>query len=212
MKHESERVPGKNLRLLHGRPLYHWILESLRASRFVNEIIINTDSKEIAQDAAANFGAKILWRPPHLLGHMIGINPLIEHDISQTQGEYYLQTHSTNPLLSTNTIDRAVDAFLSARDQDSLFTVTPIHSRFYHPDGRPINHDPANLVRTQDLPTIYEENSCLYLFTRTGFLKHGHRIGSSPIMFPIAAEEAVDIDEPIDFLLAEATMKSRLGQ
>jgi N-acylneuraminate cytidylyltransferase len=210
MKHESERVPGKNLRSLHGRPLYHWILETLKASRFVREIVVNTDSKEIARDAAERFGARILWRPDHLLGHMVGIKPLIEYDLSQSDGEYFLQTHSTNPLLTTETVDRAIATFLAPGDHDSLFTVTPVQSRFYWADGKPVNHDPDNLVRTQDLPPVYEENSCLYLFTRAGFLKHRHRIGRHAIMFPMPAEEAVDIDEPRDFTVADALMKARL--
>jgi len=210
MKHQSERVPGKNLRALQGRPLYHWILETLKASQFVREIVVNTDSTEIARDAAERFGARILWRPDHLLGHMVGILPLIEYDLSQTEGEYFLQTHSTNPLLTTETVDRAVAAFIAGGDHDSLFTVTPVHSRFYWADGKPVNHDPDNLVRTQDLPPVYEENSCLYLFTRTGFLQHRHRIGRSPIMFRMPAEEAVDIDEPRDFIVADALMRARL--
>ena len=212
MKHVSERVPGKNLRSLQGRPFFHWVLDTLRASRFVREIVVNTDSEEIARGAADYFGATILWRPAHLLGHMVGINPLIDYDLSQTTGDHYLQTHSTNPLLTTATVDAAIAAFLSEGDHDSLFTVTPVQSRFYWADGKPVNHDPANLVRTQDLPPIYEENSCLYLFTRTGFRQHGHRIGRRPIMFPMAAEEAVDIDEPIDFTVAEALMARREAQ
>jgi CMP-N-acetylneuraminic acid synthetase len=209
MKHESERVPGKNLRALCGRPLFHWILETLKASRFVREILVNTDSAEIARDAADNFGARILPRPDHLLGHMVGIKPLIEYDMSQAEGEYFLQTHSTNPLLRTETVDRAVEAFLADGDHDSLFTVTPVQSRFYWADGKPVNHDPENLVRTQDLAPVYEENSCLYLFTRSGFLENQHRIGKRPILFPIPAEEAVDIDEPTDFIVADAVMKAR---
>jgi CMP-N-acetylneuraminic acid synthetase len=210
MKRLSERVPGKNLRPFHGRPLYHWVVNTLRLSRFVEEIVVNTDSEEIAR-GAEELGARILWRPDHLLGHMVGIMPLIEYDLSQTKGEHFLQTHSTNPLLTTETVDAAVAAFFLSGDHDSLFTVTPVQSRFYWPDGRPVNHDPNNLVRTQDLPPIYEENSCMYIFTRSGFMTHGHRVGSRPIMFPMSGEEAVDIDEPIDFAVAEALMAARLN-
>jgi N-acylneuraminate cytidylyltransferase len=209
MKHVSERVPGKNVRLLHGKPLFHWIVNALQESRYVEEVVINTDSEEIARGAEA-LGARILIRPEFLYGHMVGIKPLITYDLSQVEGEYFLQTHSTNPLVTTTTIDRAIEAFFAPGDHDSLFTVTPVQSRFFWPDGRPINHDPANMLRTQDMDPIYEENSCLYLFSRTGFFEFGHRIGPKPIMFPMAAEEAVDIDEPIDFVVAEALMGARL--
>ncbi len=210
MKHVSERVPGKNFRLFHGRPMYHWVIQALQASRYVEQVVVNTDSEEIAR-GAERLGARILWRPSYLFGHMVGIKPLIEYDLSQTEGEYYVQTHSTNPLLTTQTVDAAVAAFFAPGDHDSLFTVTLVQSRFYWPDGRPVNHDPANMLRTQDLPPIYEENSCLYVFTRTGFERSGgRRIGPNPLMFPMSAEEAVDVDEPFDLVVAEALMAARL--
>lgn len=209
MKHESERVPGKNMRALGGPPLYHWVLETLRGTSTIDEIVVNTDSEEIARGAEREFGARIVWRPDHLLGHMVGIVPLIEYDLSQTEGSVYVQTHCTNPLLRAETVDAAVEAFLADGDHDSLFSVTPVRTRFYWKDASPINHDPENLLRTQDLDPIYEENSCLYIFSRESFTEHHHRIGARPIMFPMDEEEAVDIDTPLDFALAEALIGSR---
>ena len=210
MRHHSARVPGKNLRPLCGRPLFHWIMESLSNSPYIDEIIINTDSEQIAEDATRNFDVTIVWRPDHLLGEMVGIQPLIEYDIANSEGEYYLQTHSTNPLLKTETINHAIETFFSQTEHDSLFTVTPLHTRFYWPDGRPVNHDPDNLIRTQDLPPIYEENSCIYLFSRAMFDQRKHRLGQRPLMFPIDRFEAVDIDEEFDFTIADILMARRL--
>lgn len=211
MKGASERVPGKNLRHLCDRPLFHWIMQALRASRYVGEIVVNTDSEEIARSAQQSFSATIIWRPEHLVGHMIGIVPLIEYDLSQTSGEYFVQTHSTNPLLRAETIDWAIETFMEDRDHDSLFTVTPRQTRFYWPDGSAINHDPTTVIRTQDLDPVYEENSCMYLFTRSSFERSHHRIGVHPVMFPLHAEEAMDIDQPTDFIVAEALMRARLN-
>lgn len=210
MKAASERVPGKNMRPFCDRPLFFWIMDALRDSKYVGDIVVNTDSEEIGRLAAETFSATVLQRPQHLLGHMVGIVPLIEYDLSQTTGEYFLQTHSTNPLLRSATIDRAVETFLEKREHDSLFTVTPRQVRYYWPDGSAVNHDPANVIRTQDLEPLLEENSCLYLFTRSSFERNHHRIGARPIMFPLAAEEAADIDEPVDFAIAEALMSARL--
>jgi len=211
MKGESERVPGKNLRPLCDRPLFHWIMQALRESRYIGEIVVNTDSEEIARSAQQNFSATIVWRPEHLVGHMVGIVPLIEYDLSQTSGDYFVQTHSTNPLLRAETIDRAIEAFMvDLPEHDSLFTVTPRQTRFYWPDGSAINHDPTTVIRTQDLDPIYEENSCLYLFTRSSFERSHHRIGARPLMFSLDAEEAVDIDQATDFIVAEALMRGRL--
>lgn len=212
MKANSERVPGKNVRPLCGRPLFHWIMESLGRSRFITEVIINTDSPEIAQDAESTFGATIHMRPESLCGDMVGASPLIGYDLANTGGEYFLQTHSTNPLLSTATIDNAIQAFFGQSVHDSLFSVTPVTTRMYWPDGRGINHDPDRLIRTQDLEPIYEENSCIYVFSRDSFTARDNRLGANPMMFEMDRYEAIDIDYEYDFAFAEALMEKMVGQ
>lgn len=203
MKHHSERVKNKNFREIGGRPLFHWILESLSGSKYIDEIIINTDSDLIAGDASKNFDVTILKRPDYLLGDMVSMAPLTKYDLSQSNGHFFLQTHSTNPLLTTNTINKAIETYFSLKQHDSLFTVTPLKTRFYWPDGKSINHDPDNLIRTQDLPVIYEENSCIYIFSRKMFDTLGHRLGKNPYMMPIDRIEAIDIDDESDFLMTE---------
>jgi len=211
MKGHSERVPDKNIRLLAGKPTFHWVMESLSQSKYIDEIIINTDSREIAQSATERFKVTILERPDFLLGDMVSIQPLIEYDLSQTGGEYYLQTHSTNPLLKTKTIDVAIEAFFAQTEHDALFTVTPVKSRFYWPNGSAINHDPKNLIRTQDLAPIYEENSCLYIFSKETNNKTKNRLGSNPMMYPISRIEATDIDDMEDFYWAEFLLHRELA-
>lgn len=212
MKGYSERVPGKNVRPLCGRPLFHWIMDSLGRSRYIREVIINTDSPTIAEDAQRTFGATIHLRPEWLCGDMVGASPLLEYDLANTDGEYFLQTHSTNPLLSAETVDHAIEKFFSQSVHDSLFSVTPVTTRMYWPDGRGINHDPDNLIRTQDLTPIYEENSCIYIFSRAGFLARHNRLGSNPMMFEMDRYEAVDIDYEYDFAVAEALMGRVLAE
>ena len=90
MKGHSERVPNKNIRLLAGKPAFYWIIETLSQSKYIKEIVINTDSKEIAESAKTNFNVTILNRTDYLLGDMVSIQPLIEYDLSKTNGEYYL--------------------------------------------------------------------------------------------------------------------------
>ncbi len=119
---------------------------------------------------------------------------------SQVEADYYLQTHSTNPLLQPETISHAIQTFLlDYPKHDSLFSVTRWQTRLYDQNGKAINHDPSVLIQTQDLPPVYEENSCLYLFTRDNLVKRNHRIGEKPMMFEINADEAWDIDEELDF-------------
>lgn len=209
MKGHSERVPNKNIRNLSGKPCFHWIMESLSKSEYIKEIVINTDSEEIAQEATNNFEVTILKRPDFLLGDMVSIQPLIEYDLSQTKGEFYLQTHSTNPLLSPETIDAGIEEFFRQDVHDALFTVTPVKTRFYWPDGTGINHDPEKLIRTQDLDPIFEENSCFYLFSKETNERVKNRLGSKPMMFPMDSIEATDIDDWEDFLYAEFLLNLR---
>ena len=214
MKGHSERVPNKNIRLLAGKPAFHWILDALSKSQYISQIVINTDSQKIANSASQNFNVTILKRPDFLIGDMVGIQPLIEYDLSQTTAEYYLQTHSTNPLVTEETIDRAIEAFFGQDKHDALFSVTEVKTRFYWPNGRGINHDPMKLIRTQDLEPIYEENSSIYIFSRTSNLQTGNRLGNNPMMFPIDRLEAVDIDDIEDFYWAQYLLsrKSSNGQ
>src|SRR4051812_9485647 len=93
MKGHSERVPRKNMRPLMGKPCFHWIMETLSRSKYIDKIVVNTDSDEIAQNATDNFEKiVILKRPDFILGDMVTIQPLIEYDLSQTTGEFFLQT------------------------------------------------------------------------------------------------------------------------
>jgi CMP-N-acetylneuraminic acid synthetase len=211
MKHHSERVPRKNMRDFNGRPLFHWIVAELEKSRSIEEIIINTDSNEIAENAERNFKVTIHMRPAHLLEIISNeANQIMDHDLSICQGDFFFQTHSTNPLLTAGTIDRSIETFFSDGNHDSLFAVTPVQKRFYYGDGRPVNHDPSKLIKTQDLTPVFEENSCIYVFSRDSFRQTGNRIGRRPKLFPMDRLESTDIDTMDDFRWAEYLLANRL--
>jgi CMP-N-acetylneuraminic acid synthetase len=217
MRHSSERVQGKNYRSFAGKPLYHHIVGSLLACPQVTEVVIDTDSPLILKDCADNFpSVTLIERPERLRGGMVPTNEVLLNDVSQVEADLYLQTHSTNPLLSNKTIGRAIDALLSGFPAyDSLFSVTRLQTRLWDAMGRAINHNPAVLLRTQDLPPVYEENSNLYIFTRQTLETRRNRIGERPLMFEIDRLEASDIDEELDFLVAEflhARLKEREGR
>ena len=210
MRHHSERVPGKNYRLMAGRPLYAYILETLLCCRSVSQIAVDTDSPVIRDGIAERFPSVILIeRPESLRGGEVPTNAILEHDLQLLAGKLFLQTHCTNPLLTSATVDRAVGAFCQAfPGNDSLFSVTRWQKRLWRQDATPINHDPAVLLRTQDLAPVFEENSCLYLFERQNFLARRNRLGASPMLFEIEAGEALDIDEEQDFRLVESILLS----
>lgn len=210
MKGHSARVPGKNIRPLHGKTLYHWIVGALLEVDLITTIVIDTDSDEIASDIEKHFPTvRVVERPEELRGDFVPMHEILVHDASLVDEDLLLQTHSTNPLLASGTITSAVEAFVADDQYDSLMSVTAWQTRFYWPDGRPVNHDPTKLLRTQDLDAMYEENSCLYLFTRDVIESTGLRTGKNPLLFPIPRAEAVDIDEEIDFFIAEC-MAARL--
>ena len=212
MRHNSERVPGKNYRSFGGRELYHHIIETLLDCELIDEVVINTDSPIIMEDASERFPqVRLIERPEHLRDGNIPMNDVLLYDVTQVEADFYLQTHSTNPLLSTETTTRAINLFLdNCSSYDSLFSVTRIQTRLWDAQAKAINHDPAILLRTQDLPPIYEENSCLYIFTRDTLEIRHNRIGKRPLMFEIDAEEAWDIDNETDFRIAEFLYYQRL--
>ena len=213
MRHSSERVPGKNYRLFAGRPLYHHIVQTLLDCPQINLVCIDTDSPTIIEDTAAHFPqVKVLLRPEHLRDGATPMNDVLLNSVAQVQADFYLQTHSTNPLLRAETVSRAIDQFLSQSEHDSLFGVTRLQTRFYDAKGKPMNHDPEILLRTQDLPPVYEENSNLYIFTESILKARQNRIGYNPMMFEIDREEAWDIDEDIDFRVAEFLYQQRLSK
>jgi CMP-N-acetylneuraminic acid synthetase len=211
MRHHSQRVPEKNFRDLAGKPLYAYILNTLEQVPEIGEIVVDTDSPAIKEGIAAAFPAvRVLNRPAELQADEIPMNQILLHDTSLVKAEYYLQTHSTNPLLKSETISRGIQTFLSQRERyDSLFSVTRLQTRLWDQQGKAVNHNPSELLQTQDLPPIYEENSCLYLFTRRSLEEHQNRIGSSPLMFEIDPAEAWDIDTPLDFEIVEFLISRR---
>lgn len=213
MRHESERVPGKNYRPFNGRPLYHHVINTLLECPLISEVMIDTDSPLILKDAEKNFPAvRLVKRPDHLRAADTPMNEVLLHDVTMVEADYYLQTHSTNPLLRTETVTEAINTFLNKLpEHDSLFSVTGVRSRFWDERGQPLNHDPAVLLRTQDLPPVYEENSNIYIFSRRGLEAGGRRIGKRPLMFEMDRIEAWDIDEESDFLIAEFLYKQKRG-
>lgn len=213
IKARSERISGKNFRSFAGKPLFKWILEALLSVDEIDNVVINTDARQQLIDNGLVESGRILIRDrdSELCGDLVSMNLIISNDVNNVPADVYLMTHATNPLLSKETISSALEQFIKESGQyDSLFTVNKVQSRFYKKDLTAVNHDPENLVRTQDLEPWYEENSCLYLFTKNSFQKTKARIGEKPLMFEIPKLESVDIDEPDDWEKAEALALYRL--
>lgn len=211
MRHHSQRVPGKNYRLLAGKPLYEHILSTLLQCPEITQIVVDTDSPDIIKGIEQKFPTiKVLLRPEHLRADEISMNEILLYDTSEYPADLYLQTHSTNPLVKPETFSKAIHAFVDSYPvYDSLFAVTRLQVRLWDKGGKPINHNPDILLQTQDLPPIYEENSCFYLFTRSILEARRNRLGNRPCLFEISRDEAWDIDEEDDFLIADLLLTHR---
>ncbi|MDA7524445.1 acylneuraminate cytidylyltransferase family protein [Verrucomicrobia bacterium] len=208
LKAHSARVPGKNFKSFANKPLFKWILDTLLSIDVISKIVINTDAVDLLKKNGLVENAKIQLRvrPPEICGDEISMNRVIENDLEEIQSDAYLMTHTTNPLLTADTIKKATASYFKGIEKgsnDSLFSVNKFQTRFYKKNGKPINHDPENLVRTQDLEPYYEENSNLYIFNRDSFYKTGARIGAAPILFETPHLDSFDIDDQDGWNLAE---------
>ena len=212
MKANSERVKGKNFRDFGGKPLFKWVLDTLLSVAEIDLIVINTDARHILAEHGLIDNERILIRDRNeeICGDLISMNLIIKDDIKNIDSDIYLMTHTTNPFLSRHSVQAAIEKFqitVKAGGADSLFTVNKVQDRFYDVDVQPINHDPANLIRTQDLDPWYQENSNLYLFSKESFYKTDARIGANPTMLVTAPYESTDIDTPDDWELGEVMVE-----
>lgn len=204
MRHSSERVPGKNYRDFNGEPLFHHMLQTLLGCPEVTQVVIDTDSPTVADQCAEKFpSVLVLPRPDYLMGGEMAMTEILRYDAKQVKADWYLQVHSTSPLLRSETVSEGLATLEKSLDtHDSLFSVTRLQTRLYDADFKPVNHDPAVLLRTQDLPPLYEENSGMYVFSNQQ-IAEGRRFGDRPLLYEIDPLEATDIDEEADFVLAE---------
>lgn len=211
MKAHSARVSGKNFRNFAGKPLFRWILDSLLSVEEIEKVIINTDARDILAGHGLVDSDRILIRDrkPEICGDFVSMNLILADDLAAIHSQAYLMTHTTNPLLSAQSIRNALQVYqqgIAAGTCDSLFTVNKFQTRFYRADGSPVNHDPNNLIRTQDLEPWFEENSNLYLFNRDSFDVTHARIGRQPAMYETPRRESADIDDQEGWDMAEALL------
>lgn len=203
IKHNSQRVPRKNFRLFGQEPLYKHCL-----MRYTNhEVFVDTDSDEIVEEITQDKRLRhvtVFRRNEKLVGDTVSVCDLIGNFITQFNIEAPLaQIHVTSPFLSESTL---VDAFSYINKYDSVVACTEHKSRFWRwePYGAcPVNHNPLKMEQTQDLPSLYEENSAFYIF-RPEVLSGGSRIGKNPYFYPVSYPENLDIDTEEDW---EAALK-----
>lgn len=200
----SKRVPGKNIKpFFDGTPLMTFIQKACLNAKNIDEVYVYC-----SDDAVMPYllpGVKFLKRPEYLDGDDINANDFIREFMKAVDADIYVNAHTTSPFARTTTIEDLIDKVASG-DYDSAFCAEALKT-FMWENGAPINFDPDHFPRTQDLPLIYGETSIAYVFTKKSFVEHNRRLGSRPYIKEVDKIEAIDIDYPEDFEIANAIYK-----
>lgn len=210
IKANSERVKGKNLRILNGKPLYQYIFEHVHEADVFDDVFVDTNSKEVAS-YAESIGFKLIERLPELALNSANGNDLIMHHYElYPEYDYYFQLFATAPYMQPETIRLCWEKLISSAEYDSCFSATENHS-FYWLGGNPINYRPGILPRSQDMIPVIEETTGLYGIARGALVKYRCRIGRKPYIHIVNKFEAVDINTEEDWKIAECVGKIIFG-
>lgn len=202
IKANSERVPGKNFRVLNGKKLYEYICEHVRIANIFDDIYVDTNSEEIA-DYAKSMKFHVIDRKPELAKNTANGNDLlVYHYETFPDYDYYFQLFATAPYLQPDSIKACFNTLISSEEYDSCFTATENHG-FYWLNGMPMNYRPGILPRSQDMAAVIEESTGLYGICKDSLQRYRCRIGKKPYIHTISKFEAIDINTEEDLKIAE---------
>lgn len=201
IKLKNERLAEKNIKKFsNGKPLCYYLLNTLVQVKEIDEVYVFCSDHSLQQYIPKS--VRFLRRDILLDGNQAKGQEIALAFAQQIDADIFLMTHVTAPFLAAQTITDAISA-ITTEGHDSAFTVEK-KQEFFWSNGRPLNYDLTNIPRTQDLVPLYQETTGLYAYERDIILKHKRRIGFSPKLLEISAIEAIDIDYPEDFMIADA--------
>lgn len=201
IKSQSRRIPGKNFRIFGGLPLYEHFLKKLLTGHPFDAVYVDTDSEEV-KAYARRVGFEVIDRPEYLTADTINGNHLLLYEASLVRADVYFQLFITAPLLSPDTISKAHQIMTEHMEYDSVLTAIERYSWFWY-EGRPMNYDPQVLPRSQDAKPIIQETTGLYAIRRQSLLTRQCRIGFKPYFLIVDDWQAIDLDNEMDFKIAE---------
>ena len=204
----SQRVEGKNLRLLGGRPLMTYLLDSLIQAENIDEVYVYCSNLSIVEYLPE--GVKFLQRDERLDSNTTLGQEIYDAFTQQVEADIYILAHTTSPFIKTSTIEDAVKKVQSG-EYDSAFSAEKIQT-FTWWQGEPLNYTFERVPRTQDLEPVYVETSAFFIFRKELWREHHRRIGFKPYTAVTDRIESMDIDNPDDFLLAEAIVAAGLNR
>lgn len=201
MKLNNERLPNKNTKAFtNGQPLCRYILETLKKVRGIDDVYVYCSDEKIKEFLPEH--VHFLKRSPGLDQGSTKINEVLTAFASEVESDIYVLAHATAPFLLEETIEKGIRA-LKSQNYDSALSVLK-QQDFFWKNGKPFNYTLECVARTQDLEPYYRETTGLYLYTRELILKEGKRIGKRPYLIETTQIEATDINDPEDFVLADA--------
>lgn len=211
----SKGVPGKNIRLLAGKPLIVWTIEAAQAAQTISRLVVSTDDPAIAA-VAAQAGAEVIDRPAELAGDTTPTEPVLFHALETLasaegyQPDAIALLQCTSPLRGADVIDAGVRKLFDT-GCDAVMTVTPIQHWYLAgtiSDGDIFEpeYDYQKRPRSQDMPEKYRENGALYVTRRDAFYTYRNRLGGQVRVIVMDPVRSIDIDTLQDFILAEEVL------
>lgn len=204
IKLNNQRFPGKNTKILAGRPTCDYIFETISNVKEIDEKYVYCSDESIIPYISPyeKKGLRFLKRDTYLDGFQVKGLEIIEHFVKDVDADIYVLTHVTQPFTKSESIQLALEKVMSG-EYDSAFSAVELQDYMWK-DGKPFNYDMKNIVRTQDLDPIYMETGAFFIFRKEVFTELGQRIGNKPYLHVIDQFEAVDIDTAEDFEFAKA--------
>lgn len=199
----SKRVVGKNLKILGGKPLMRYLLDTLIQVKKVDDIYVFCSSEEIT--AYLPEGVKFLKRRVELDSDTTLGKDIYEEFVGLVDADIYILAHTTSPFIKASTIDLGLEKIMN-EGYDSAFSCEKVQTFAWY-KGMPLNYDLKNVPRTQTIEPVYIETSAFFMFKRDVWKVHKQRIGFNPYFAVVDKIEAVDIDYPEDFEFAEEVVE-----
>jgi len=211
----SKGIPRKNIIKLAGIPLIAHTIEAALRSKYITRLIVSTEDQEIA-NVSQKFGAEVVWRPEEISGDEASIESALLYSLEFLQADegYYpdllVFLQCTSPLTTALDIDNTIQVLLENHADTSL-TVSPFHYFIWKTDKdgnvSGINHDKQVRLRRQDKHPQYIETGSVYVMRVKQFLSIKHRFFGKTVMNIIPNERCLEIDEPVDFIIAKTLLE-----
>ena len=206
IKSYSARVSKKNTKPLNNIPLFHYALNTVLSAGVFSDVYVDTDS-DLVKDYIKDKSVKLIERDPSLAEDNANGNDLLNYwSESFPNYNFYFQIFVTSPFLKEDTVKQCLSILTENNDYDSIFTAYKEHTWFWY-NNKPTNYNPKILPRSQDATPMIKETTSLYGITKNALTKHGARIGENPCMYFVDQIESIDIDNDLDFFIAEQIFK-----